>query len=167
VFRFETYGRNAVEERLLALEGEKNRRVIVHFGEHTGARERDSLGEREPSRPSPGLAVHSRGVPASVLVFGAIGGAGIGAFAGFGLWGMAAKKDLDAQGCKPNCPEQDVDRARVRFLAADIGLGVGAVSLGLATWFWFSRNDGTAPGKTAAIRLEPLGWNGVALRGAF
>ena len=81
----------------------------------------------------------SRPIPGSTIVFGVIGLAGIGAFAGFGLHGNELKKGLDA--CKPGCVPVRVDEVKRDYIIADAALGVGLVFLGLATWSFFTRPE--------------------------
>jgi hypothetical protein len=74
-----------------------------------------------------------------------------GSFAYFGLDGVARRNDLD--GCKGHCDARLVDDAFYRFVAADISLGISALSLGLASFLWF-RNSGTESKVTALRPLE-------------
>jgi hypothetical protein len=56
-------------------------------------------------------------------------------FAYFGLDAIGRRHDLDA--CKGDCDPRRVDAAFYRFVAADVSLGVGLVTLGIAAWLWF------------------------------
>jgi hypothetical protein len=62
-------------------------------------------------------------------------------------------------GCKPYCTQAQADKMRLRYLLADISLGVGVVSLGAGGYLYFSASR--APSGSA--------WRGgnVAWRGTF
>lgn len=83
--------------------------------------------EDSPSRPVwPWLA-------ASVAVVGA------GGFAYFGITGQAEANDLRAScGANKSCSEREVDAVRERLTVADVSLGVGLVSAGVAIWGFLS-----------------------------
>lgn len=64
-------------------------------------------------------------VPVPPFVVTGLGLVGVGLFAGFGLAGNSIKSDLDAQNCKPNCPQSRVDAIKSDYVIADVSLGVG------------------------------------------
>jgi c-di-GMP-binding flagellar brake protein YcgR len=61
--------------------------------------------------------------------------------------------------CKPYCQQSQADKMRLRYLLADISLGVGVVALGAGGYLYFSASK------------EPTGtaWRGgsVGVRGSF
>lgn len=150
---------DAIEQDVVAHEGEKNRRITVKLPSKSAGKPDDDKATTQPEKtetatdlpPEPVAA--SRPVPATVWVFGAIGLVGVAGFATFGAMGMSKKSDLDAQGCKPNCAQSDVDAAKQKFLLADVSLGVAVVGLGLATVLFLSRGTETpkAVGKVPAV----------------
>ncbi len=106
--------------------------------------------------------------PAGAYVLGGLGVAGFGVFTAFGLMGLSAKSELDARACKPACPGADVDDARKKFLVADVGLGVGVVSLALAAAVFLGRGEVPVAEPQIALDVAPArGGGSVGLRGAF
>jgi hypothetical protein len=67
-------------------------------------------------------------------VLGGVGVAGLGVFAGFGLAGKSSQDDLEKT-CSPRCSPDDGKSVKTKYLLADIGLGVGVLSLAAATYF--------------------------------
>ena len=100
----------------------------------------------EPPRPS-------RAAP---LVLGGLGLVSLGAFAYLGATGKADEDELKK--CKPTCDPGRVDEVSRRYLLANLGLGVGVVALGAATYLWLRK---PAPARTT--QLVP--WVGPGLSG--
>jgi hypothetical protein len=75
--------------------------------------------------PTTPVAAPKSVVPIAPFVVTGLGLVGVGLFAGFGLAGNGIKSDLDAQGCKPNCPVARVDAIKTDYVVADVALGVG------------------------------------------
>jgi hypothetical protein len=119
-------------------EGEKSRLLAVSF----------------PASEKPG-----KGIPVGVWVFGALGVIGGGGFAALALSGQSDVSNLRST-CAPNCSSSQVDGARTQIILANVSLGVGIASLGIATtWFLLSRSH---EGKTAALSVEPSPGGGRA-----
>ena len=169
-FRFELPSAQvpAREETILLHEGERNRQVLADF--------------QPPAAPPSGAAAPSGGpagaplpspmrpapTPVGAYVLGGLGVAGLGVFTAFGLLGLSAKNDLDARACRPGCAQGDVDAVKQKFLVADIGLGVGAVSLGIATVLFLARGEVPASDPSVAVDVVPArGGAALGLRGAF
>jgi hypothetical protein len=66
-------------------------------------------------------------------VLGGIGLAGFGVFGTFGASGLNDSNNLHST-CAPGCTDAQVQPVRMKLIAADIGLGVGVVSLVAAIW---------------------------------
>jgi hypothetical protein len=149
-FRFERAGMTPVTTARIIREGEKRRRIEV------------TMESSEPRKPAPAPAPapaqpdkesSGRPIPPLVYVLGGAGLLSVGAFGFFTAWGFAARSDLDQ--CKPRCPQQQVDDARNRFAAGDVFLGIGLVTLGVATVLYFTRP--AARTTQAAIPNAPPG----------
>ncbi len=80
----------------------------------------------------------TRPVPVTVWIFGGIT---VAATASFVLWGLAgnARRDTLRDECAPFCSASDASSVNRRYLAADLSLGVAVVSLGAASFFYFTR----------------------------
>lgn len=76
----------------------------------------------------------ARRPPVSAYVFAGIGVAALGAFAGFAFAGNAGKSDLEE--CKPGCADSVIDGVRMKYIVADVSLGVSAVALGAALYLF-------------------------------
>ncbi len=120
---------SAVEVRVVLRAGEKNRPILALLAAPTSD---PSSVERDSPAPGPDAGPPRR-LPAATWVLGSVGLAGLGAFAYFGATGMAGADDLRAT-CSPGCTDSQVSRVHAKLLAADVGLGVGLLSLGAATW---------------------------------
>ncbi len=132
VLRFEIDGAAPKEERLVIREGEKLRKVAVSFLEQV-------KGDPRPipdAPPAPSgeqvKADAGGGAPALAWVLGGVGVVGLGAAGVFGGLALSEKGDLEAT-CAPGCSEDQVGAVRTKLLVADVALGVGVVSLGVAT----------------------------------
>jgi hypothetical protein len=121
------------EQRIVIQTGEKNRIVELQ------------LGGGRPSPPPPARSTSDAGREGSGGSAGRgvlpwiLGGAGVVAlgtgaiFAGIGLKGRA---DLLADPCSAGntCAQVDVDRVDRELLFADIGIGIGLIAIGVATY---------------------------------
>jgi hypothetical protein len=105
-------------------EGERMREVVATFVPDT------------PPPPHPEETGESRPVPASVYVAASIGVVGL---IGFAVAGGIADADWNRTGCDVGCGHDDAVRVRRELLVADVSLGIGVVSLGVAAWLFFSR----------------------------
>jgi hypothetical protein len=157
VFHFEWKGHTTVDQQVLIREGEKNRLVTATF----------------PTSSAPGVLATTqtteprgwRAVPVGVWIFGGLAIAGGAAFTAFGLAAESDANNLRAT-CAPNCPSSDVDSARLKIILADVSIGVGIASLGVATtWFLLSRSS---KGETATVSVEPtLGGGRASFAASF
>jgi hypothetical protein len=130
--RFTSAGRRPAEIDVLVREREKGRPVEVQLEPVTPPAE-----PRPSPEAVPAPAKKAASVPLATYVLGGIGVAALGTASGFGLAGFSARADADR--CKPNCTERDVDTVNQRFLAADISLGVGLIALAAAAWIYLSQ----------------------------
>jgi hypothetical protein len=119
-FRFEAKGRVAVEQTIVVREGERNRVVAVTL---------------KSDAPDGGTPIEKPGPPVSAWVAAGVGFVGLGTFAVLGLSARAEFNDLENR-CGSRCPDDDVDRVRRKALFADIGLGVGLIGAGIATYLF-------------------------------
>lgn len=174
--------------KLMILQGERNRRVEVSFPGNredaspeskTASAAKDSRKSRLASAlRSPDPAHHrvsevepprTSGPPALGFVFTGLGVAGIGGYALLVHWGR--QDNLALSGCSPNCPKSSVDHIRTLYVAADVSLGVGIASLGVATWLFVKpRSREEVPRRSTAyvIDVQPVRSGAVArIAGSF
>jgi hypothetical protein len=98
-------------------------------------------------------------------VFGGLGVVALGVFGYFGLRGMADADHLRST-CVPACQSSDVADVRTKLVVADVALGVGVVSLAVATWF--AVRALVAPSRASSeVRVAPAvgsGSSGLVVR---
>jgi hypothetical protein len=163
-FRYETAGAPAVEEQVVVREGEKNRPLNVTFAGPPGA---TTAGPSSaPAGPSSnGGSAGSETIsvrhvsPSNTVVGLVVGGLGIVALGGALYFELSANSDAATLNdtCRPNCTASDVDSVRTKYVYAGVGLGVGLVAVGVATYFLLARPIGTTTIETrrsAAVRVD-------------
>lgn len=124
----------ATEEMpVVVREGEQGRRVVVTFGGESAPASRDET-------KAPNTTEGWRGLPTSSWVLGGVGLVGLGMFGGFGVSGKLLENTLEHE-CSPYCDEARVSHVRAQYLVADIALGIGIVSLGIAAWLAISHRS--------------------------
>lgn len=139
VLRFETAGREPVQQRVSIRVGERNRRIMAVF----------------PALPPPPPPPEPPGVPTISYVLGGVGVIGLAGFGYFAATGRSDESDLER--CKPVCAADDVDDVRKRYLAADVSLAVGVLALGGASYFYFTRSTDLSEHQdrgTVGLRLQ-------------
>jgi hypothetical protein len=113
------------------------------------------------SRHAPGPAVpaarqpedRSARAPWAAVIATGISALGLGSFAYFGLSGLARRNQLDV--CGQHCQQSDIDYARTHFTVADVSLGVSAIALGAAIYFWATWASGQQQTQSASLVFSP------------
>lgn len=132
--RFETPGATAVEQSVTLRAGEKNRKLSVTFRRPSAAPSAPAPASVAPPPPAPVTVEAPKPTRSSLpYVLAGVGVVGLAGFAYFGLDASKKKSELDDRGCKPGCPQGDVDAVKRGYLFANVSLGVGLVGLGVAT----------------------------------
>jgi len=139
---------DGVEQRqtVVVAQGEKNRRVEL--------RRQPTKVEAAPG-PAP-APMRAQQTPVAAYVLAGVGVAALGSFAAFAITGKSAESAMD--GCKPACSQAQADKMRLRYLLADISLGVGVVALGAGGYLFFSANREPA---SAAWTGGNVAWRGT------
>jgi hypothetical protein len=157
VVRYEAAGFESVEQRITIAPSDKRRALRVRL-----MAKRAAVAAR-PAAEAPEADGDGRPIPLPAWIFG---GTALAAFASatyFGLNGVAQRSEaLAADGCAPNCPASEKSSISRKFLVADISLGVGLVSAGLATYFLLRPRE-SPPSAAATITFAPQKSGGVAL----
>jgi hypothetical protein len=138
----------------LLREGEKNREIRATLG-----------GEVVPAPPPPSDSVQEGGgvrpIPPAALIAGGVAVAGLGVFAVLGTMGVVRRGN---DHCATGCLAADKSAVDAEFLGADVGLGVGLVATGVATWLYLARPK-AAHAPTAVFDLSPSRTGAVATFG--
>jgi hypothetical protein len=160
-FVFSTAGNANVERDALLREGEKNREILATFGVVATA-----AVSPAPAPPPPADVETDRPVPLGAWI---AGGVAVAAFGVFGVAGAIGVSERSSDGCgsASGCPASQKSGVDSLFRVADVGLGVGVVALGVATWLYLTRPS-VAPGgsPSAAFDLRPQPGGAVATFGA-
>jgi hypothetical protein len=164
------YGDDVIEERVVIREGERNRKLSVSFA-------KDKEGARPALGATPSGGTSSSGgtperdqtpterpVPALTYAFAGLGVVGLGTFAFFALKGKSDEDKLKSD-CSPNCAKGDVDDLKTKFLIGDVGLGVGIVSLAVATVVYATRPSRAVTTGSLHLDVTPTHGGGTALVG--
>ncbi len=142
------------EVELTIVQGEKNRRVELHFPEVNPALPKGEPGT--PQRPPP-VPAQDAGLPQEAWLAGGVSLTSLLGAAYFWFAAESLRQDLLDRGCAPGCPEQDRESIRDRRLIGDVLLGVGVVSAGVFGYFWLSDSGpAAAPTRDGAW----AGWRG-------
>jgi hypothetical protein len=149
MLRVELPGHAPLEQRVVARPREKERRIVFSLA--------------PPPVPFPAVApavTRATPPPAAAWIFSGVAVAALGSFAYFAVSGKSQEHD-DADTCAPTCSSSTVSAVRARYIAADVSLGVAALSTAAAMYFFVHRSASSpvaisaAPGPNgAAARLE-------------
>lgn len=120
--RFEHAGEAPVDQTLVVREGEKSRVINVSWAK-TAARDPDA--ERASLQAS-------SGPPTSAWIFGGVGVASLATFGALAIHGMQRRSDLEKE-CFGSCDQSRIDSVKTELAIADVALGAGIVSVGIAT----------------------------------
>jgi hypothetical protein len=109
--------------------------------------------------PEPALPPPERGQPIVAYVLGGLGVAAMGAFATLGILGKREADDLNER-CGSDappggiCTADEIDATRVKLVAADVSLGVGAALLATSVWLIIYHFASEPDEEATAIRME-------------
>jgi hypothetical protein len=164
--RCEAVGEKPQQQQVLLAQGERNRFVAVAFRPPQPAQPSVTtpMSATEPPRKT------YRPIPVLDYVLGGLVVVSAGSFAGFGLWGLDQRKDLQ-NSCQPTCKESQIHPIRTKFLIADISLAVAAAALIATGYVYVTRPEverpsqrGSSQSRSARWGAEPerapLGWAG-------
>jgi hypothetical protein len=159
VFRYETAGFPPVEEHVVIRTGEKNRVLKVRF----------ALDQSPPATapgPETSESLHAGPPPLAAWVFAGVAAAALVSETYFGLSGLSQRsQDLGPPpgGCAGHCAPSEKSSIQTKFAIADVSLGVGIVSAGLAAYFFLRPRPQPVralPG--AAVDFTPRPGGGLA-----
>ena len=149
LFRFEREGGKAIEQRVLIVEGDKNRKVVAEFA---------SLVAKPPAGETVVPPHEPKKVPVIAYVLGGVSLAAVGSFAYFALSGKGAENDLGSS-CSPNCSDADLSPVKRDYLIADVSLGIGIALAAVTVLLSLpALTDSGAASTSAASRRSPPPW---------
>ncbi len=154
VVRVELEGRAPMERRIVAAQGEKDRRVDFVLGDPSAACGVAAAPPAAHSPPPSGDADAPTRMNVPAIVVGSIGLAALATGAGFWIAGFVERDQLEA--CKP-CSEDEIGRVRTLFIAGDATgfTGVGALGVALVL-FLVLPSDAKAPRASHWLVPVPL-----------
>jgi hypothetical protein len=155
--RFEADGLEPVTKPIVVARSEKNQRFSIELPAPQAKRaaaERPRAGETAAPSAAPWIA-------------GAVGVAGMTAFAILGASGLSQEASLE-QSCAPNCNEADLRSVQTKYLLADISLGVGIAGFVVGGYFLLAPDDPRTSARPPSLRVQATQHGGMAsVRGAF
>ena len=95
---------------------------------------------------------------------GAVGVVGLVSFAVLGAVGRGDESQLKSS-CSPNCAKADIDSVRTKYALADVSLGAGIASLGVAAIWYALRPTREAQPTATGLLVAPstrgalVGWS--------
>jgi hypothetical protein len=192
-FSFSTSGEVFHSEKLLIVEGQRNRLLSVRWaGDAVSASAGSPPSEPAPVGAVPTLAEPRSLAPSSVMppvtdlsvptaedppshslsaltyVVAGTGLAAIGTSLLLVYWGSHDNEKLNR--CAPDCNPDSVRHIRRMYIASDITMGAGVAALGVATWLLVSdlTTDHAAPASAYSLDVKPLRSGAfAAFEGAF
>ena len=160
-FSFRMPGHVAIERKILAREGERNRIIKVAFNSSTKLLPPIALSSTiaKTDRQDAPDPRSGKLVPYACTGLGVLGLAG---FTTFAILGNSKQGELERT-CSPNCRPGQVDSVKTKYLLADVSMGVGLVSLGVATYWWVRNHgkDATERDVATSIDFMPQSAGGV------
>ncbi len=145
--RFTHEGAAPVEQTVVLREREKGRAVVIEFVAHAA----EGVGAQETGAPP--AAGTGGGPPIGAYVLGGVGALALGSFAYFGVSGSSDASSLRST-CAPKCSDSSVSDVRRKLLLADISLGVGVVSLGVAGYLLLTAGHHEEPPPAASVSID-------------
>lgn len=142
--RFEHGGEAPIDQQVVVREGEKSRVVTVSWAKAPPAG--GALGE---GGPAPAATSHT-----AAWVFGGLGAASLATFGVLGIHGVARRSDLEKE-CFGRCAQSKIDSVKTEFVIADVALGVGIVSVGIATVLFLTGAPSAEKSARASLGVAP------------
>jgi hypothetical protein len=156
VLRFEAGGTGAVEQHVVLRVGEKGRQVaVVLHAPDALVRAPSPVPPAAAPAPSAAIAAppaEETHVSPYAYVLGGLSVASLGSFTYFAIAGKSLEQSL-AKSCVSDCTDDQVAPVHRDYLAADISLGIAAVSLGGALWL-FLHPSRPSPAQSARLTVD-------------
>ncbi len=147
-FRFDAGSVGTTETKLVVREGEANRIVNVAFSPPAPA---PAAAAPAPPASAEPATPRTRPVPVTVWIVGGLGLAALGTAGYFEYASLHDEQTLRST-CAPRCSSDAADTVTRERTIAEIGLGIGILSLGVATWLFLTRP--ASPVRTTAWSFD-------------
>lgn len=147
-FTFSVPGLAPMARQVLIREGERNRILNVEFSRPSIAPPSPTASATTTAEPNP--QPRTRALPYALAGVGVLGVAG---FTVFALLGSSQQGEL-GRTCSPFCRSSQVDSVKTRYLLADVSLGVGLISLGIATYIFVKNRGANATDRAPATSVS-------------
>lgn len=159
-FRFEADGLEPVTQSIVVERGAKNQSFSVELPAPAPAPAR-----RAP--PSPSVAADEERPSPAPWIAGAIGVAGVTAFAILAGSGRAQEASLE-RSCAPSCSAAELRSVETKYLLADISLGVGITGLLVGGYFLLAPSEPKQSARIRSVSVQALPSGGIAsVRSSF
>ncbi len=180
VFRFERGESKPVQQTVVIHQGEKNRLIPVTMLEQSrtvlqepeakqapSATPDDEARASAPSAPAPERKVSESSSKGAAFIVGAGSVLALGTSMYLGLTGRSDLEHLRTS-CAPLCTDSDIASVKTKLIASDVTLGVGLVSLAIASYLFFIDSGDKPKGPGVSFDLKSNGVaHGAVLRGRF
>jgi hypothetical protein len=174
VFRFEAEGHAVSEMRQMLRKGDRDRPIELTLKARTDEAKPDEelekgdgglssrmsdarATDRNELRPPVEMELAKPQSPSKMPGVGTFVAAGVGvaALSSFAYFGLSAQGEADdlRKTCAPSCPVERVDAVRSKLVVANVSLGVGIASLGLAAVLWVTQGP-PSPQPSSSLRLD-------------
>ena len=158
VFVFESPRFGKKDVKVVVKEGQKSQSVLAEFTPE----KKD--GGATPAHDEGSTKITPEKVKGNKTVAYVLAGVGVVGLGGFAYFGLSGKSDQNGLKCADTktCKDSDLDPIKKKYLYADISLGVGLVSLGVATYLLMS---GPSKKEQPAAQSQPLHFDVAPSRG--
>lgn len=151
VFTFEREDGKKIEQRVLVVEGDKNKKIVADYSALVPKPPPPSGGAEPRVAPPP----ERKPIPVGSWIAGGVAAAALGSFAFFAISGKGDEHDL-AGSCSPRCTDAEVAPVKRDYLVADVSLGVAVVAAAVAVVLALPSLGSTA--RVEPVRAAPPPW---------
>ncbi len=160
-FSFRAPGLAPVEQQVMVREGERNRIIEVELPSRVPAPPETVSGLVTPTEDAAATVTSGGGSASGTLWMYSLAGIGALGIVNFGIFGLLGKSQRDdlQRTCAPDCQSNQVDSVKTKYIVADVSLGVGLLSAGVATYLFIVNrrhpSDGTGRTHATSFNIIP------------
>ncbi len=144
-FVFESAEHGTKEVKFVVKEGQKAQNVEANYA-----------SDKAVPESGGGASLSTASKPSNKTLAYVLAGVGVVGIAGFAYFGLSGNSDKNGLACADTktCTDGDLDPIKKKYLFADISLGVGIVSLGVATYLLVKSPKKEAPADAARFKFD-------------